>query len=98
MKGKLVRDRIPELFGGQTPEVLSDSEYVDALRAKLTEETGEYLAAVTPAERHAELADVLEVVLALAAQDGLTPAELEKMRVAKAAERGTFGARFWWQP
>ena len=98
MSGKLVRDRIPELFGGQTVKVLGDSEYVDALRAKLAEETGEYLAAVTPAERRAELADVLEVVLALAAQDGLTPSELEKMRVAKAAERGTFRARFWWQP
>ena len=98
MKGKLVRDRIPELFGGQILKVLSDPEYVDALRAKLAEETGEYLAAVILAERHAELADVLEVVLALAAQDGLTPAELEGIRVAKAAERGTFGARLWWQP
>lgn len=98
MSGKLVRDRLPELFGGQTVRVLSDSEYVDALRAKLTEETGEYLAALTPAQRRAELADVLEDVLALAAQDGLSPAELEGMRVAKATERGTFGARLWWQP
>ena len=93
-----MRDRIPELFGGQIPKVLSDSEYVNALRAKLAEETSEYLAAVTPAERWAELADVLEVVLALAAQDELTPAELEELRVKKAAERGAFGARFWWQP
>ncbi|WP_407538596.1 nucleoside triphosphate pyrophosphohydrolase [Deinococcus radiomollis] len=97
MNGKLVRDRIPELFGGQATR-LPDAAYVDALRAKLSEETGEYLAAFTAPGRHAELADVLEVLLALAEQDGLTPADLERLRAVKTAERGTFSARLWWNP
>ncbi|MGY2893588.1 hypothetical protein [Deinococcus sp. UYEF24] len=98
MIGKLVRDRIPELFGGQAARLQDDADYLAALRAKLSEETGEYLEAVTASERQAELADVLEVLLALAEREGLSPADLERLRAAKAAERGTFAARLWWRP
>ena len=98
MSGKLVRDRIPELFGGQAVRLRDDAAYFGALRAKLSEETGAYLAAVTAPRRQAELADVLEILLALAEQEELTPAELEGLRAAKAAERGTFSARLWWKP
>ncbi|WP_407570335.1 hypothetical protein [Deinococcus altitudinis] len=73
MSGKLVRDRIHELFGGQAVRLQDDADYLAALQAKLSEETGEYLAAVTAPERQAELADVLEVLLALAEQEGLPP-------------------------
>lgn len=98
MSGKLVRDRIPELFGGQTMRLQDDADYLGALRAKLSEETEEYLVAATALKRQAELADVLEVLLVLAEQDGLTPTALERLRAAKAAERGTFSARLWWKP
>ncbi|MFC5187687.1 nucleoside triphosphate pyrophosphohydrolase family protein [Actinomadura harenae] len=40
-----------------------------------------------------ELADVLEVVHALAALHGVSPAGLEKARAAKAGERGGFAGR-----
>ncbi|WP_119731035.1 NUDIX domain-containing protein [Thermomonospora amylolytica] len=90
---KLVRDRIPEIIesAGGRPDVrvAADGEYRAFLRAKLLEETGEYAAADDPEE----LADVLEVVYALAAAHGVPAGELDRMRRAKAAERGGFDRR-----
>lgn len=90
--GKLVRDGIPAIIGaGAVARVLGAEEYAVALRAKLQEEVAEYLEAHDPQE----LADVLEVLHALAAQHGLTPQELEAQRAAKAQARGGFGGRVW---
>ncbi|MFG2091038.1 MULTISPECIES: hypothetical protein [unclassified Spirillospora] len=90
---KLVRDRIPEIIRatGRSPEirVAGPEEHGALLRAKLYEEAGEYAASGDPAE----LADLLEVVHALAALHGITPGELEERRSAKAAERGGFSDR-----
>ncbi|TDD70597.1 hypothetical protein E1293_34590 [Actinomadura darangshiensis] len=90
---KLVRDRIPEIVqdGGEPPEtrVAEPDEHAALLRAKLYEEAGEYVASGDPAE----LADILEVVHALAALHGIAPAELEDQRSAKAAARGSFSKR-----
>ncbi|MFC6882424.1 MULTISPECIES: nucleoside triphosphate pyrophosphohydrolase [Actinomadura] len=90
---KLVRDRIPDIIrnGGREPEtrIANDPEYKALLRAKLYEEAGEYITGGDPEE----LADVLEVVQALAAVHGLGPADLEEMRAAKSAERGGFNDR-----
>lgn len=88
---KLVRDRIPEVFPGSRYRVLEAAEYGGALRAKLEEEVREYLTDGTPEE----LADVLEVLRALAALHGLTPEELEAVRARKEAERGGFAGRVW---
>lgn len=90
---KLVRDRIPELFPENRYRTLSAANYADALRDKLAEEMQEYLTDRTPEE----LADVLEVLHALAALHGLTPEELEALRAHKAAERGGFARRMWWE-
>ncbi len=90
---KLVRDRIPEIIqaaGGRPETRVADSaEHVGRLRAKLVEEAGEYIASGDPDE----LADLLEVVHALAATHGMSPAELEHRRSAKAEERGAFSKR-----
>jgi predicted house-cleaning noncanonical NTP pyrophosphatase (MazG superfamily) len=90
---KLVRDRIPDLIlsTGRRPEtrVAERGEYTSLLRAKLYEEAGEYMESGDPAE----LADVLEVVYALAALHGLTPADLEASRSAKHTTRGGFSER-----
>ncbi|CAM3868508.1 nucleoside triphosphate pyrophosphohydrolase [Deinococcus frigens] len=91
--GKLVRDRIPVLFGG-TSRPLNPAEFRAALRAKLGEEVAEYL----ETGEVLELADVLEVVYALAELDGVSRGELEDLRVRKAEERGAFAARLWWDP
>lgn len=83
---KLVRDRIPELYAEGTYRVAEPGERAALLRAKLLEETEEYLAAPDPEE----LADVLEVVRALARAHGIDLAELERLRAEKAARRGGF--------
>jgi predicted house-cleaning noncanonical NTP pyrophosphatase (MazG superfamily) len=95
--GKLVRDRIPEIIraSGKEPLVrVADAEvFRDLLRDKLVEEVDEFLASDGDLE---ELADILEVVLALADDLGAGPAQLEEMRAAKAAERGGFSLRIVW--
>ncbi|ULH15562.1 nucleoside triphosphate pyrophosphohydrolase [Deinococcus sp. KNUC1210] len=91
---KLVRDRIPELFGGRVLAELSGEAHAESLRAKLQEEMGEFLQSGEPEE----LADVLEVLHALAALQGLTPAGLEHLRATTAAARGGFGRGLWWTP
>lgn len=87
---KLVRDAIPEIIRARGTEPVirqaSPEEYKEKLREKLQEEVGEYLESGSSEE----LADVLEVVYALGALAGHTPEDLEKLRVAKAAERGGF--------
>lgn len=99
MPEKLVRDLIPFILRrkGLEPDVTiaGEEEYWRALRAKLSEETTEYLDAD---EAHAveELADVLEVVYALAGLHGTSPKELERIRQNKADERGGFTARMIW--
>ncbi|MVN85441.1 hypothetical protein GO986_01515 [Deinococcus sp. HMF7620] len=88
---KLVRDRIPELSGGQaTP--LGDAAFRAALREKLQEEVAECL----ESGETEELADVLEVVLALAKLDGVDEAGLNTLRRQKAEARGAFTRRLWW--
>lgn len=93
--GKLVRDRIPEIIekNGETPvtRTLDDQEYRAALLQKLEEEVAECR------ENHSaeELADLQEVILALAADLGLTPEALETVRVKKAQERGGFAKRIF---
>lgn len=87
---KLVRDLIPQLMRdtGKEPDVyVADrSALRGLLLAKLYEEADEFAADPAPGE----LADLLEVVLALAGEIGCGTAELERVRAAKAAERGGF--------
>ena len=96
---KLVRDKIPQIIraeGGEPVVRIAEAgEYRELLRAKLVEEAGEV---ATADDGHAseELADVLEVVLALAADLGLDAGGLEKLRAAKAADRGSFSERIVW--
>jgi predicted house-cleaning noncanonical NTP pyrophosphatase (MazG superfamily) len=97
-QGKLVRDRIPEIIRstGRTPEVqvLQGDELVAALMSKLEEETAE-LRTAQRAERVEELADILEVVHALAGRFGIDVAGLQRAADAKRAERGGFDGGIW---
>lgn len=90
---KLVRDRIPELIRaqGETPHtrILEQEEYTACLEAKLGEEVSEY-----QKERNLEeLADILEVVYALAEDLGHTRQELEAVYDHKHEDRGGFRDR-----
>ena len=93
---KLIRDRLPEIMRGQGLAVfdrrLDDAEFVSALGDKLVEEANEARLA-NPDEIAGELADVLEVVHALARVHGLSLQDVETARQAKRAERGGFDAR-----
>ncbi|MFI6816723.1 hypothetical protein ACIBG7_30270 [Nonomuraea sp. NPDC050328] len=96
--GKLVRDRIPEIIrrsgGDPAVTVLGETEYRAALRDKLFEEAGE-LAEATPEEVAGEIADVLEVLRALAAVHGHGWADIERVSLAKREERGGFTDRLY---
>ena len=90
---KLVRDKIPQIIrkSGKEPvfAAVSREEVLDYLAKKLQEEAAEY-AASREAE---ELADVLEVIRAIAAESGVAMEEIEKIRARKAQERGGFADR-----
>ena len=92
---KLVRDRIPELIeqAGKRAviRVLNEAEYSQALLCKLKEETDEY----EWSGEIEELADILEVVYAVAAARGMSRQELERLRQRKRVERGGFEHRLW---
>ncbi|XVV02472.1 nucleoside triphosphate pyrophosphohydrolase [Actinosynnema sp. CA-248983] len=95
---KLVRDRIPELIEREGRQacvrVAQPNEYHHLLRQKLAEEVREFLDGDDPEE----LADILEVLLALAQDVGLSAGDLETIRAVKAAERGAFTKRLVWSP
>ena len=93
MFNKLVRDKIPQIIErqGKVPmiRILDDDEYVRLLEAKLDEEVGEY-----HRDKNAEeLADILEVVYALAETIGCTRDELLACYEKKHAQRGCFRDR-----
>ena len=96
-QGKLVRDKIPQIIRSKGLEpivyVAGAEECGARLRDKLTEEVDEFLASDNDPE---ELADILEVVYALAEHVGTGRQQLEKMRAAKAEERGGFADRIIW--
>ncbi|MDX2972438.1 nucleoside triphosphate pyrophosphohydrolase [Kribbella solani] len=96
---KLVRDRIPDLIRASGAEPITHQatapEYTHQLRAKLQEEVDEFLDA-DPAGAVEELADIIEVVYALAADLGATSESLDATRATKAAERGAFSTRTIW--
>ncbi|MBO8162086.1 MAG: nucleoside triphosphate pyrophosphohydrolase [Brevibacillus sp.] len=91
---KLIRDRIPEIIAASgkryATSVLSDDEYLVKLREKCREELNEYNSAQSDQERLEELADLLEVVYALARVHGASPRDLEEIRRSKAEKRGGF--------
>ena len=95
--GKLVRDRIPEIIqeDGKTPiiRIVDEEEYVRELDRKLCEEVEEYRADGSIEE----MADVLEVLQAICIARGYTLQQLEEVRRKKAAERGGFKKRIYWE-
>jgi predicted house-cleaning noncanonical NTP pyrophosphatase (MazG superfamily) len=95
---KLVRDQIPAIItaaGGQpVTRVLDDVGYEAALRAELLEEAHEAQAA-TDGQLASELADVLEVLTALAAVHDLSWEDIVFQAGRKRAERGGFDGRIF---
>lgn len=96
---KLIRDKLPAVMRAAGLRVverrLETAEFIERLKAKLAEETIEVAAADSGEDLLGELADVAEVVLALAQAHGFTPADLEARRLAKREERGGFDGRIY---
>ena len=92
---KLVRDRISEIImqSGKCPvySILSDKAYLAKLDEKLNEELSEY----QESKSMEELADLLEVIRAVAAARGSSIEEVESIRQDKAAKRGGFEKKIW---
>jgi predicted house-cleaning noncanonical NTP pyrophosphatase (MazG superfamily) len=91
---KLVRDKIPQIIESNGKEfstkLLNHEDYIKYLKEKAYEELDEYCAAETDGEAMEELADLLEVIRALAKQHGSTIEEVETVRKDKAEKRGGF--------
>jgi len=91
---KLVRDRIPDIIRAEGKQCrtrpLRAEEIQEALRTKCMEEWQEYLRAGDDQASLEELADVTEVIYALARTHGYNPEDLERCRADKAARRGGF--------
>ncbi|NGM83863.1 nucleoside triphosphate pyrophosphohydrolase [Paenibacillus sp. 7124] len=96
---KLVRDKIPQIIknGGKVPRtrILDKDEYLGELNAKLREESEEYFRANNPQDALEELADMLEVIRALAVARGVSWEQLEDIRINKVEARGGFKERVY---
>lgn len=90
---KLVRDNIPDIISkkGEIPIIrtLNDTEYQEALEKKLSEELKEVLTS-SGQERLLELADMLEVISAIATLEDSNLDEVISLASKKAKERGAF--------
>ena len=91
---KLVRDRIPEIIvsngGVAFTKILSDEEYKIELEKKLLEEYGEVLLSKTKEERIEELADMIEVIRALAILENSSIEDVLDVAKNKSLKRGCF--------
>ena len=91
---KLVRDNIPEIIkkNDDVPytRILSDEEYRRELIWKLKEECNEVEQATTKEQLIEELADVLEVLKALAKLEGKSIADIIEVAQEKHLTRGGF--------
>ena len=92
---KLVRDKIPEIMISKNckpvTRILNDEEYIRELNKKLLEEVNEYLTD----NDVLELADIMEVVLAILNHKGVDFEEFEKLRLDKVNKRGAFKERIF---
>ena len=90
---KLVRDRIPEIIEKDGKQcvcsILSEEDYLLLLDRKLDEELKEY----QESKSMEELADLLEVIHAVARARGSSIEEVEQIRAEKAQKRGGFQKR-----
>lgn len=95
---KLVRDKLVSIIEGSISiksvkyrTLEDDSEFFDELVKKLKEEIDEFFEEY----KVEELADILEVVFAIAEQLGVSKTELEEIRQTKFNKRGGFEERIY---
>lgn len=92
---KLVRDKIPDIIRAKGEEpvyryIEDKNEYIAELEKKLKEECNEVISAKENGERLEELADLLEVIMALAGAVDSDIQEVIDIADEKARKRGGF--------
>ncbi len=96
---KLIRDKLPQIMrasGIQVFErVMEKDEYLKRLKDKLLEEAKEVIASGSEKEMREELADLLEVMLALAKAYGMELADIQQAAEQKRADKGGFDNRIY---
>lgn len=94
---KLVRDKLSStLFESKitfSERIMEPEEYLSRLKNKILEEAQEVCDATTPVQMQEELADVLEVIHALALFYGLSYEDIEQARILKKNKTGGFEGR-----
>lgn len=99
---KLIRDNIPQKIraDNRIPVIrrLDEGRFHIEVRRKLVEESKEVLASESRDELVEELADVLEVVSAIAGSVGITETEIAEARRKKNGENGAFEKRLFLEP
>lgn len=91
---KLVRDQIPDIIAKDgkkfSTKILSNEDYIKSLKEKSFEELKEYIETENDADALEELADLLEIIHALAECHGASFEKVEEIRIKKAEKRGGF--------
>jgi len=87
---KAIRDKIPQIISqsGNSCSIkkLSNAKFLVELEKKLGEELAEYQKSKNPEE----LADIIEVIIAIARLRGTSQKKLERIRLKKLKSRGGF--------
>ena len=95
---KLVRDNIPNIIEskGETPvtRILDDDTYKVELEKKLNEEYQEVLSAQGD-DRVEELADIIEIIRALAKLEGKSLQDVVEIADVKSEKRGAFSEKIF---
>lgn len=96
---KLIRDRLPEIMRkssiGVFERVMEKDEYAKRLKEKLLEEATEVIYARGEKEICEELADLLEVMTALAQLNGIKWEDILNAATVKREEKGGFDKRIY---
>lgn len=96
---KLVRDNIPDIINGNgeipITRILSQEEYKQELENKLYEEYQEVLNTTNSKDRIEELADMLEIMIALAKLEDKSLEDVLEVAQTKRLKRGGFEKRIY---
>jgi predicted house-cleaning noncanonical NTP pyrophosphatase (MazG superfamily) len=96
---KLIRDNLPQIMGASGIQVfervMEKDEYLKRLKDKLLEEEKEVIASGSAKEMREELADLLEVMLALAKVYGMEFTDIQQAAEQKRADKGGFDNRIY---
>lgn len=96
---KLVRDNIPSIIEDNNEvaitRILNDEEYRNELYKKLIEEANEVISSKTTKETLEELADVLEVIIAISKLESKNLGDIIEISNKKRLKRGGFEKRIF---